>query len=291
MAKALFVSEPHPALLWWRRERMFMLAIGVALFACAAALPFPNLARWLGFGLAAYSAVANDSLQTIGTFIASNERQPWWRLWLFIGGIFFCTALYSWVNYGGDVSYGRLSSKGFNETPHSFSYLQLAAPIGLLILTRFRMPVSTTFLLLTAMATSASSVGSVITKSLSGYVIAFISAFVLYVALSKLLDKVLRGNASSLVDMGSVDNQRHALVRVDHARRRQRRGLLATFAQLSRVLGVRRHYHRRTRMAFHQTRLSRARGDQRKDRRCRRTRRNDDRLYLRDHPLRVQNIL
>ena len=28
----------------------------------------------LGFGFAAYSVVANDSVQTLGTFIASNQR-------------------------------------------------------------------------------------------------------------------------------------------------------------------------------------------------------------------------
>ena len=32
----------------------------------------------LGFGLAAYSVIANDSVQTLGTFIASNERFKWY---------------------------------------------------------------------------------------------------------------------------------------------------------------------------------------------------------------------
>ena len=31
----------------------------------------------IGFGLAAYSVVANDSVQTLGTFIASNQRFKW----------------------------------------------------------------------------------------------------------------------------------------------------------------------------------------------------------------------
>ena len=34
----------------------------------------------LGFGLAAYSVIANDSVQTLGTFIASNERFKWYWL-------------------------------------------------------------------------------------------------------------------------------------------------------------------------------------------------------------------
>ena len=93
---------------------------------------------WVGFGIAAYSAVANDSIQTLGTFIASNKHRPWWVLWLFMGGIFLATAAYSWVNYGGDVSYGRLASKGFETAPTEFQWLQVAAPLFLLILTRLR---------------------------------------------------------------------------------------------------------------------------------------------------------
>ena len=32
----------------------------------------------VGFGLAAYSVIANDSVQTLGTFIASNQRFKWY---------------------------------------------------------------------------------------------------------------------------------------------------------------------------------------------------------------------
>ena len=35
---------------------------------------------WTVFFLAAYSAIANDSIQTIGTFIASNKDRKWYYL-------------------------------------------------------------------------------------------------------------------------------------------------------------------------------------------------------------------
>jgi len=41
----------------------------------------------LGFTLAAYSVVGNDSIQTLGTFLTSNEDKPWWLLWIYAGGI------------------------------------------------------------------------------------------------------------------------------------------------------------------------------------------------------------
>ena len=45
------------------------------------------------FLFAAYAAVANDSIQTLGTFIASNQDKKWWVLWIFIGGVFLITQL------------------------------------------------------------------------------------------------------------------------------------------------------------------------------------------------------
>ncbi|MFT4706105.1 MAG: hypothetical protein ACI81R_003823 [Bradymonadia bacterium] len=320
------------------RERSFLLAL-VACFASAALFyDTPHIAMWLGFMFAGYSAVANDSIQTIGTFIASNKARPWWLLWLFIGGIFVATTGYSWWNYGaglqadyyanaaalqaggesvhsetysnghldwtpgreleavpegfavelsgtleapsagqwtlaftecsgtataevtdaagtihtinndaaatvpfdadarlpitmvyvdsgeqpdctfswrrgdnelntiparymrstrwgGDVSYGRLASKGFDRQPENYAFLQIAAPIFLLILTRLRMPVSTTTLLLTCFATSAGSVGKVLVKSFSGYVIAFVCAIILWMTLGRAMQRWFTGQA------------------------------------------------------------------------------------------------
>jgi hypothetical protein len=90
------------------------------------------------------------------------------------------------------VSYQRLAAKGFAETPQSFSYLQIAAPLFLLILTRMRMPVSTTFLLLTSFTTSPGSIEKVLNKSLMGYGLAFVLAFAVWISVSKLLERWTR---------------------------------------------------------------------------------------------------
>lgn len=171
------------------------MLMGVGFFLVGATYDKPGIARWVGFLFAGYAAVANDSIQTIGTFIASNRTQKWWVLWLFIGGLFLATIGYSWVSYDGDVSWGRLASKGFSKTPTEFSFLQVAAPLFLLILTRLRMPVSTTFLLLTSFATTASSVAGVMAKSLSGYALAFALAFLVWGVASKAFDRWFVGEA------------------------------------------------------------------------------------------------
>lgn len=165
-------------------------------YVAGAAHGYAPVAAWIGFMLAAYSAIANDSIQTLGTFLASNKDKKWWKLWLFIGSIFIVTVSYSWVLYGGDVSYERLSSKGFEVTPTSFSFLQIAAPIFLLILTRLKMPVSTTFLLLTTFATSSSSIIKVLSKSLTGYVLAFSIAICVWLLVSKHVNNLLKKSPS-----------------------------------------------------------------------------------------------
>ena len=91
---------------------------------CFFAYPYPEVAMWLVFFLASYSAIANDSIQTIGTFIASNADKKWYYLWIYMGSIFLITVTYSWINYGGDISYERLASKGLNEAPEQFKFLQ-----------------------------------------------------------------------------------------------------------------------------------------------------------------------
>lgn len=182
----------------FREERNFIALIGLFFVLAGVTFPHAEIAKWVGFALAGYSAIANDSIQTIGTFIASNEDKKWWLLWLFIGGIFLATVSFSWYMNDGDVSYQRLAAKGFSQAPTSFSFLQIAAPIFLLLLTRMRMPVSTTFLLLSCFSTSASAIGKVFIKSISGYFLAFVVAVVVWIVLSRVIKKHFVGKPHKL---------------------------------------------------------------------------------------------
>ena len=165
---------------------------------CFFAYPYPEVAMWLVFFLASYSAIANDSIQTIGTFIASNADKKWYYLWIYMGSIFLITVTYSWINYVGDISYERLASKGLNEAPEQFKFLQVFAPVVLLILTRFRMPVSTSILLLSAFATQASSITSILQKSFFGYFIAFALAIIVWLLTTNLFEKYKNSKPSKL---------------------------------------------------------------------------------------------
>ena len=217
--KKLFRSFGYPEVVWFpKSERNFLTFISIAFLLAMFVTPYPQYAMWLGFLFAAYAAVANDSIQTLGTFIASNQDKKWWVLWMFIGGVFLATHSYSWffsdfvgafdaegnpIGDGiadGDVSHGRLLAKATDgkldfAAPTSFHFLQIAAPIFLLILTRLRMPVSTTFILLTSFAASPAAVGKVMAKSMSGYVLAFFMGLIIFSAIAKISQKYFTGKA------------------------------------------------------------------------------------------------
>lgn len=150
---------------------------------------------WLGFILAAYSVVGNDVIQTLGTFLASNEDKPWYILWLFAATIMTATLVYGWYQYGGDVSYERLIGDGGFADPKykdprdipTFGWAYVLPPLVLMAITRFGIPVSTSFLILTFF--NPKNLQNMVVKSVSGYLVAFVAAIVLYMVITKSLEK------------------------------------------------------------------------------------------------------
>lgn len=142
------------------------------------------IVMYVGFILAGYSVVGNDTIQTLGTFLSSNERKKWWVLWLYTGGILAFTLIMGYLNYDGDVSYGRLEKY---PMPDPFAWYFLLPPIILLLLTRTGIPVSTSFLILTFF--NPENLQDMVIKSGAGYIVAFFGAIVLYVLISKSLEK------------------------------------------------------------------------------------------------------
>jgi len=178
-----------------KTERPFLIITLVLVSIAGLITEYTYAAMWFGFALAAYSAIANDSIQTIGTFIVSNQKIKWYWLWIFIGLIWVATITYSWIVFDGDVTFKLLSTPGLEKAPDNFVFLQLAAPIVLLVMTRMRWPVSTTFLLLNVFTYKAGTIVSVMTKSFLGYVLAFSLAIVVWFLLERFVRNYLKGEA------------------------------------------------------------------------------------------------
>jgi hypothetical protein len=145
------------------------------------------LTLWMaiGFAFAAYSVIANDSVQTLGTWIASNnERFNWKIMWGCASAVLLYTLWYGWTVNGGDISYGRLNKIPFQE----IQWYHAMAPALLLILTRIGVPVSTSFLVLSAFA-STFVLEKMLVKSMMGYAVAAVAAYIIWIGVTKLLDE------------------------------------------------------------------------------------------------------
>ena len=145
------------------------------------------LTMWslIGFLLAAYAVIANDSVQTLGTWMASNnERFNFKVLWAAASAVLLYTLWYGWYMNGGDISYGRLNKIPFQEV----QWYHAAAPGILVLLTRLGVPVSTSFLVLSAFA-STFVLEKMLMKSIMGYGIAAMFAYGVWYVVSRTLDE------------------------------------------------------------------------------------------------------
>jgi len=164
----------------------------------------------VGFLFAAYAVIANDSIQTLGTFLASNSHRPWWVLWIFAAGIMvlallsnqFGPQIASWfrgmgvgplasffAGFDGGLADGKLNSIPYPE--QGIQWYHALPPIVLLFLTRFGIPVSTTFLVLTVFALTGGAqtegvMESMLIKSLTGYVVAFAAGAIVWLVISRI---------------------------------------------------------------------------------------------------------
>lgn len=157
-----------------------------------------EIVMYLGFLLAAYSVVGNDVIQTLGTFLSSNEKKPWWWLALYAGSILVFVLVYGWIVNNGDVTYGRLigdpevnslANPKYKDPSQidGFGWPFLIPPIILLIITRLGIPVSTSFLILTFF--NPKSLYDMVMKSMSGYLVAFVLGIIIYSIIAKSVEK------------------------------------------------------------------------------------------------------
>jgi len=150
------------------------------------------LVMWIGFALAAYSVVGNDVIQTLGTFLTSNEKRvKWWILWLYAGSIMTAILVIGYLGLGNelglggdDIAFDRLDKI---DIPDRLAWFYVLPPLVLMGVTRLGIPVSTTFMILTFF--SAKSLPGMVSKSIMGYLIAFTVGAIIYFLLAPSTEK------------------------------------------------------------------------------------------------------
>ena len=105
-------------------------------------------------------------------------------MWGAASVVLLYTLWYGWYTNGGDISYGRLNKIPFQE----IQWYHAMAPALLLILTRIGVPVSTSFLVLSAFA-STFVLEKMLVKSMMGYAVAAVAAYAIWIIVSKILDE------------------------------------------------------------------------------------------------------
>ena len=83
---------------------------------------------------------------------------------------------FGWFVNGGDPAYGRLEKFPWPE--NGIQWFHILPPLVILILTRFGVPVSTTFMVLIVF--NPKNIEAMLTKSLLGYLVAFVVAIFVY---------------------------------------------------------------------------------------------------------------
>lgn len=138
----------------------------------------------LGVFFAGTAVLNNDAVQTLGTFMSSNRKISWQKLWFAASSVLVLTITWGWYQNGGDISFGRLDT-----IPHvPIQWYHAAVPAVLLVLTRMGIPVSTTFLVLSVFSTAV-VFEKMLIKSMLGYAIAACSAYGFWLLLATCMDE------------------------------------------------------------------------------------------------------
>ena len=112
---------------------------------------------------------------------------PTWLIWAFTSAVLVITISMGWLVNDGDMSFGRLERIPYPET---FTLIHVLPPIILLFLTRYGIPVSTTFLILSIFSASDLNViGMILSKSLIGYVLAAIVSILIYSVIARPVER------------------------------------------------------------------------------------------------------
>ncbi len=146
-----------------------------------------NIYMIVGFLISMYSCVSNDVIQTLGTYLTTSKKMPTWIIWAFTSAVLIITITTGWIVNHGDMSFGRLERIPFPET---FTLIHVLPPIILLFLTKYGIPVSTTFLILSIFsANDVSVIGMILSKSIIGYFLALVVSVVIYTVIARPVER------------------------------------------------------------------------------------------------------
>ncbi len=162
------------------------------------ALFIGNFWAALCFALAAYAVIGNDAVQTLMTYIHSNNDIPKKYLFTGVAAVLLTVIWYGFLT-AGDITYGRLDAKWYAD--FDIQWYIAIFPLLLVFLTRFRgIPVSTSLLMLSIFSTTL-LFEKIVMKSALGYLVAFLAAFVMWCGVEYILKRVSKAKKTAVVQL------------------------------------------------------------------------------------------
>ena len=144
-----------------KNNLLFLIAVLILTLIVAPS----NKLDWIGVVFMMFSTMSNDSIQTLGTFITSNSKKSWIKLWLYISILFLTTLILTWFFNGHRIDFNRLLSIPYQDDNDIMHFVP-------------------PFLILSVFA-SQRAIGAVLIKTLGGYIVGFILSYILWRILLK----------------------------------------------------------------------------------------------------------
>jgi hypothetical protein len=171
-----------------KKPQIFLGVLLYVLLTLALIFFIWNLWAAMCFSLAAYSVLWNDAVQTLMTYIHSNDDLP---KKLLFGGVLAVLLWVIWYGYlfaQWGITYGRLDVKWYADVV--VSWYMVFFPLILVVLTRYKgIPVSTSLLMLSIFS-STLLFEKIVLKSAAWYVIAFTSGYFIWLIAEYTLKRI-----------------------------------------------------------------------------------------------------
>ena len=191
------IVSKYPVFEDFKNPNVLMWLIAYWVLTLVLAIFIWNFWAALSFALAAYAVIGNDAVQTLMTYIHSNNDVPRKYLFAWVAAVLLWVIWYGFLS-AGDISYGRLDAKWYAN--FEIEWYVAIFPLILVFLTRFRwIPVSTSLLMLSIFSTTL-LFEKIVMKSALGYLVAFLASFVMWLIVEYILKKVSKAKKNIVLD-------------------------------------------------------------------------------------------
>lgn len=146
--------------------------------------------NWFMLAITCYTLIANNYIQSIGTFIINNKIKFKSNL-IFITLSFTLSTLISWLIFDGNIDYNLLNNIEYKK---NLAIAMIFIPLLLNVFTKYGIPVSATFLVIPLFSDS-NTLNTMLIKTTTSYFLAFMVSFFIWNFIKKHFNHLMKMDA------------------------------------------------------------------------------------------------